>query len=459
MRLWNPGKFRPCRAVYRCHNDWVTSVCILGTNVGFAKLLAHAQTYAESALWNRAGIGITRTFSSTSGFSDNSNSVFVRLKDRFGAREEFQGEDDVYFLTGSKDGSIKLWHLGGKKTLRTYKLDKGDIKQEDYIKTCTTKPFDTEDRGTAVTCLVSLHQSTGSHFLSGHRNCSACLWDAATGDCLRVYKGHTGWITSLCTIGSLSTKFFATASDDGTTKLWDVACSDDASFSRDNEISNSEKWKGRQSAQQEGSIVPNSIWMQSRNSPIAKQDSGARLGKPNTGLATWYESENDMSRSFHEAPQDYNCVHTLIGHRGAVFSVASVNPGKTCVTGSADRTARLWSVESGQCLQIFAGHLNVVSAVTFFDENAILTGSSDQTIKLWDTNTGMCLRTYIDHKQYITDISGCGNGKTFITSSFDCTARLWAVTTATTAPSLQTLIDEAEEEYFSGQSGISSMRW
>ncbi len=41
-------------------------------------------------------------------------------------------------------------------------------------------------------------------------------------------------------------------------------------------------------------------------------------------------------------------MKNLVGHMGEVTSVAFSPDGKRIVTGSADQTARVWDVETGQ---------------------------------------------------------------------------------------------------------------
>jgi WD40 repeat protein len=51
------------------------------------------------------------------------------------------------------------------------------------------------------------------------------------------------------------------------------------------------------------------------------------------------------------------------------------------ISGSNDRTIRIWDLESERCLKILKGHTNSVSSVFVYD-NKIISGSVDKTIRI-----------------------------------------------------------------------------
>ena len=59
--------------------------------------------------------------------------------------------------------------------------------------------------------------------------------------------------------------------------------------------------------------------------------------------------------------------------------------GRTVVTGSGDKTARLWEVASGREIAVLRGHEDAVSSVAFSpDGRTVVTGSGDKTARLWE---------------------------------------------------------------------------
>ena len=82
-------------------------------------------------------------------------------------------------------------------------------------------------------------------------------------------------------------------------------------------------------------------------------------------------------------------IQVLTGHTGAVFSVAFRPDGKTLVSGSGDRTLRLWNAQTGEHIRTLEGHKWGVQSVVFSpDGKTLASGSSDDTIRLWNVATG-----------------------------------------------------------------------
>ena len=53
-------------------------------------------------------------------------------------------------------------------------------------------------------------------------------------------------------------------------------------------------------------------------------------------------------------------------------------------SGSADKTIKLWHLETGELLATFTGHNNIVTALAFTASGEMLvSGSLDKTIKIW----------------------------------------------------------------------------
>lgn len=66
------------------------------------------------------------------------------------------------------------------------------------------------------------------------------------------------------------------------------------------------------------------------------------------------------------------------------------------ISSSADRTIKIWDMNSGSCIQTLKAHHDSVFHIELISENELASCSSDTTIKIWDLNTGECIRTFND---------------------------------------------------------------
>ncbi len=101
-----------------------------------------------------------------------------------------------------------------------------------------------------------------------------------------------------------------------------------------------------------------------------------------------------------EAPPPVPSVYIdwVGGHASAVISAAFSPDGQRIVTGSTDRSARVWSARSGETLLVLNGHGNTVMSAGFSsDGEQVLTGSLDGKLRLWDARIGQPQARWLSH--------------------------------------------------------------
>ena len=82
------------------------------------------------------------------------------------------------------------------------------------------------------------------------------------------------------------------------------------------------------------------------------------------------------------------------GHAGPVLCLAITPDGQTAVSGSTDKTLKVWDLNTGKCRSTLIGHADSVWGVAVTpDGGTIVSSSEDKTLKVWDLNTGKCCST------------------------------------------------------------------
>ncbi|MEH2242153.1 nSTAND1 domain-containing NTPase, partial [Nostoc sp.] len=156
------------------------------------------------------------------------------------------------------------------------------------------------------------------------------------------FQGHQGPVYSVSF--SPDGKTIATASGDGTARLWNL--------------------QGQLLQEFKGHKGP--VW-------------GVSFSPDGKTIAT--ASGDDTARLWNLQGQ---ALQEFKGHKGPVWGVSFSPDGKTIATASGDDTARLWNLQ-GQALQEFKGHKGPVWGVSFSpDGKTIATASGDDTARLWN---------------------------------------------------------------------------
>jgi F-box and WD-40 domain protein CDC4 len=158
----------------------------------------------------------------------------------------------------------------------------------------------------------------------------------------------------------------------------------------------------------------------------------------------------------------------LEGHEGGVWALQY--ECNTLVSGSTDRSVRVWDIEKGKCTQVFQGHTSTVRCLVILKptqigetadgqpilmpkEELIITGSRDSTLRVWkmpkpgdrsvmqtvtsvnDSDNPYFVRALTGHHHSVRAIAA--HGDTLVSGSYDCTVRVWKISTGDVLQRLQ----------------------
>jgi WD40 repeat protein len=122
----------------------------------------------------------------------------------------------------------------------------------------------------------------------------------------------------------------------------------------------------------------------------------------------------------------------LRGHDDWIRSVKFSPDGSKIVSGSDDKTIRVWDASTGfEILPPLQGHHHAVKSVEFSpDGSKIVSGSNDKTIRVWDASTGLeMLPPLRGHDDWIHSVKFSPDGSKIVSGSDDKTVRVWNAST------------------------------
>ena len=88
-------------------------------------------------------------------------------------------------------------------------------------------------------------------------------------------------------------------------------------------------------------------------------------------------------------------LFTLTGHSKSVTAVAVTTDGKWAISGSDDKTLKVWDLTTQKEQFTLNGHTSSVNAVALTaDGKRAISGSSDNTLKVWDLSNGNIIASF-----------------------------------------------------------------
>jgi WD40 repeat protein/serine/threonine protein kinase len=264
----------------------------------------------------------------------------------------------------------------------------------------------------------------GKEVATASRDGTVRLWDAATGHELATLRGHEGEVNSVVFLPD--GKLLASAGMDGTIWLWD------------------------------------------RHSPQSPSVLNAKAGEV-TALAvapdgkTLVSAHRDNFVRLWDLPM-LRIRHTLKGHTGRIASLAIDADGKTLASGSHDMTVRLWDLEKGSppkvfeysdfvhsvalgrkglllavggwgtliCRDLKTGAVTClkdietpVHSVTFVSDDLLASGHRGSDIRIWNLQTRRVEQRLRGHAGPVWCVRASTDGSHLASASQDHTVQLW----------------------------------
>jgi WD40 repeat protein len=313
--------------------------------------------------------------------ASTSGEQFVRLWDLTSGREtlRLQGHegwvrsvafspDGTRLASTSKDGMVQLWNVaGGQEVMRlqghqswngsvTFSPDGTRLASGSWeaVQLWDVASGQEALRLQSAPGLVSsvAFSPDGTRLASGSASGAVRLYKVAGGQEDVDLLGHAGLVTSMTF--SPDGTYLASCAEDGTVRLWNVA-------------SGNERLRllGHQGSVWNVAFSPSGTYLAS-----CSADGTVRLWSVAVGRETMQFEEYDI----------------------IVTSVTFSSDGTYLVGGSSDGAVRLWDVASGRrAVMALQGHDSVVTSVAFSSDGRYLATGSWDAARIWSMQTGECL--------------------------------------------------------------------
>jgi len=173
---------------------------------------------------------------------------------------------------------------------------------------------------------------------------------------------------------------------------------------------------------------------------------GHCVGKFNCIGPAWDVSFGPLGYYFLAANQNRTaCVYStdrvspirlLTGHVSDVTCCRWHDNASLFITGSDDRTARMWDIRSGNCVRLFRGISNISSIVCSPAGGMVAGGADNGIIHLWDASSGKMIGLYQGHNRGSPVYSVAFNQDSTVLCSgaADSSVRVWDLKEVATSP-------------------------
>ncbi|MBS0264343.1 MAG: hypothetical protein JSS02_20570 [Planctomycetes bacterium] len=354
--------------------------------------------------------------------------------------------DSTRLMSSSHDKSWRVWNVADGAALARVDLpaavngiavshDGAKIaagSADNFVRLFTAPPAPTPAIAATAAPVAAIRVSPDKKLLAlAEADGKITLIDLATGKPVKQLAGHTAAVTSLGF--SANGARLVSGSADKTVRVWDVAAGTAVAT-----------LTGTTQAITAVALHPNGlqavsgaadgqtiVWKLDAAAPRALAgDNGApatvsAVSPDGKQLATAGVA-NGQPVVFVRDIASGNVTKTLAGHTAPVTALNFSLDNARLISGSADKTARVWNLADGAALAKFEVHTNTVSAVGLNSNGTqAVSGAADNSLKVWNVADGKEIANCAGHAGAVSAALFTPNNQAVISASADQTIRVW----------------------------------
>ena len=135
-------------------------------------------------------------------------------------------------------------------------------------------------------------------------------------------------------------------------------------------------------------------------------------------------------------------LYVLAGHKGTITNFAFSARGDLLVTGSLDHDARVWSLTDGRSVAVLRGHFSPIYGVSTSPDGRWAATAGQLAVGLWQSESGQLLFFLRGPSARLTGVSFGADGRSILTGSTDGAAYLYRCDVCGGLSSLEALAEQ-----------------
>jgi uncharacterized coiled-coil protein SlyX len=275
-------------------------------------------------------------------------------------------ESEMKLYSGSKDCTIKVWHLVSGTLIASLEEHRGNV---------------------WCIALSNERNNERNRLFSGSGDKTIKVWDTVTLQCLHTLQGHRQTVFAIVYDDNLNRLY--SGSSDKTIKVWDLT-----TFACIHTFVESH---------------------QERVTCLALANGHLYSGSLENSIKVWNTAT-------------YECVATMEGHFKCVYSLCLSEDDRRLYSGSQDKTIKVWDTATNTCIATLRGHTNTIFSLCFCSRTnrLISSGSAGKEIRIWETTYNTSIHKFEEpHDGSIWSMVLSESSGTLYSASKDETIKGW----------------------------------